>query len=198
MTGRELIDQAMRSSVDRALKLQPRKARRVADELLYSAPAERDAVAALHAAGCRLVEARLAVSATGAVAARHGSASMTVSRRGADLTQLDARHLVRVALDGDAEPDDAPAAVGLLREIIRVGAAAAVWAHPVALLACAAAGVEPDRSVSDELSAMAETVTVIPGRGAVAAGADPLDAVARLEVAERLAEITLAFRRFGA
>jgi ribulose-5-phosphate 4-epimerase/fuculose-1-phosphate aldolase len=177
------------------MKLQTRKARRVADELLYSVPAERDAVAVLRTAGARLVEAHLAISTVGVVAARHGSSWMTVTRIGTDLTRIDGRHLIRVGLEDDRLPDDAPDASGVLREIIRVGADAAVWAHPVSLLACAAGGIELDRSASNELAAPAETVTVIPGRGVVSAGDDPLDAVSRLEAAERLAEITLAIRR---
>jgi ribulose-5-phosphate 4-epimerase/fuculose-1-phosphate aldolase len=197
MTRRNLIDQAMRSSVDRAMQLQPRKARRVADELLYSVPAERETVAALRAAGARMVEAGLAVSAAGVVSAQHGSSWMTVTRQGTDLTRIDGRHLLRIALDGEELPEDAPGATAILRDVIRVGPAAAVWGHPISLLACAAVGFEPDPSASDDLAALAQTVTVIPGRGAVAAGEDPLDAVARLEAAERLAEITLAVRRFA-
>jgi ribulose-5-phosphate 4-epimerase/fuculose-1-phosphate aldolase len=196
--SRSLVDQAVRASVDQALRLQGRKTKHLADELRYSAPVERDAVNALHVAGARLVESRLAVRTVGAVAARQGERTMTVSRRGADLALLDARHLVRVTLDGGPLPEDAPEATTVLRELIVVGASAAVWAHPVALLACAVAGVEPGGDGDSEfaqLDAMAETVTVIPGLGAVAAGDDPLDAVTRLEAAERLAEITLAARR---
>ena len=68
--------------------------------------------------------------------------------------------------------------------------------HPVSLLACAAGKIDVDLSASEELAERAETVTVIPGQGVVAAGDDALDAVTRLEAAERLAEITLAVRRF--
>jgi ribulose-5-phosphate 4-epimerase/fuculose-1-phosphate aldolase len=195
MTRKSIIDQAMRASVERAMALQPRKAERVADELLYSVPAERDAVAAIRAAGTAMVEARLALPTAGAVAVQSGSSWMTVTQQGTDLTRIDGRHLIRLGLGDDELPDDAPAAAGLLRELIRAGTAAAVWAHPVWLLAGAAAGIEPDRSVSSDLAALAATVTVIPGRGVVAAGHDPQDAVARLDAAERLAEITIAARR---
>jgi ribulose-5-phosphate 4-epimerase/fuculose-1-phosphate aldolase len=196
MARRNVVDQAMRSSVDRAMKLQPRGTRRVADELLYTGPSERDTVAALRAAGARLVEAGLSVSTAGAVAARQGPATMTISRRGADLARLDGRHLVRLRLDGHDADDDvaAPAGAIALARLIDGGAAAAAWAHPVFLLACAAAGVEPDPSVSSELAVLAQTVTVLPGEGVASPGDDPLDAVARLEAAERLAQITIAVR----
>ena len=183
MARRNLIDQAIRSSVDRAMKLQTRKAKQVADELLYSVPAERDAVAALRTAGVRLVEGHLAVSTVGVIAARHGSSWMTVTRLGTDLTRIDGRHLIRVEVDADDLPEDAPGASAILRDVIRVGAGAAVWAHPVSLLACAAGKIDVDLSASEELAERAETVTVIPGQGVVAAGDDALDAVTRLEAA---------------
>jgi ribulose-5-phosphate 4-epimerase/fuculose-1-phosphate aldolase len=193
MARKDLVDQAMRSSVERAMRLQPRGTRRMADELLYTAPAERETVAAVRAAGARMVEAGLALPTAAAVAARHGPSSMTISRRGVDVARLDGRHLVRLPLDGQAD-DDVPETADLLGRLIAGGAGAAVWAHPVSLLACAAAGIEPDGSVSSDLAGSAETVTVVPGRGVVAAGHDPQDAVSRLEAAERLAEITLAVR----
>jgi ribulose-5-phosphate 4-epimerase/fuculose-1-phosphate aldolase len=166
----------------------------MADELLYTAPSERETVAAVRAAGARMVETGMALPTAGTVAARHGPSSMTISRRGVDVARLDGRHLVRMATDGETD-DDVPESAGLLARLIAGGAGAAVWAHPVSLLACAAAGVEPDSAVSSDLAGPAETVTVLPGRGVVAAGTDPQDAVARLEAAERLAEITLAARR---
>jgi ribulose-5-phosphate 4-epimerase/fuculose-1-phosphate aldolase len=197
MARKDLVDQAMRSSVERAMRLQPRGTRRLADELLYTAPAERETVAALRVAGARLVEAGLTLPTAGAVAARHGPSAMTISRRGVDVARLDGRHLVRLPLEGGADDadDDVPETADLLGRLIAGGAGAAVWAHPVSLLACAAAGIEPDGSVSSDLAESAETVTVVTGRGVVAAGHDPQDAVARLEAAERLAEITLAVRR---
>jgi ribulose-5-phosphate 4-epimerase/fuculose-1-phosphate aldolase len=194
MARKDFVDQAMRSSVERAMRLQPRGTRRMADELLYTAPSERETVAAVRAAGHRMVEAGLTLPTAGVVAVRQGPSSMTISRRGVDVARLDGRHLVRMSTDGEVD-DDVPETAGLLGRLIAGGAGAAVWAHPVSLLACAAAGVEPDGSVSSDLAAPAETVTVLPGRGVVAAGNDPQDTVARLEAAERLAEITLAVRR---
>lgn len=195
MTTVGIIDRLMRSSVDRAIAMQPRRTRRLADEYLYAAPVARPAVEAIRSAGRRLVASGLASTALGGVAVRKSDRSVTRVIPGSDLTAVDARHLETAA----ASPGDplawAAASVG-----------AAVLAHPVSLLAVSTTvGLDAlDRaagglwSISGEIGTSgtptAEGVWVVPGVGVIAADRDPDGAVTRLEAAERLASITLATR----
>ena len=104
--------------------------------------------------------------------------------------EIDGRSLETVS--ADAGP--------LARAAAAVGAA--VWAHPPALMALAAAGRRVDESVSRDLAECCGRIVfgaevtepgvgVVAGEGVVAAGSTAIDAVARLEAAERLATITL-------
>lgn len=199
-----LLDRMMRGSVDRALRMQPGRTREVADEYLYAAPSVRPEVEAIRRAGRHLVMAGLAVTGLGAVAVRRSDVAAVVTRSEADLAAIDHRDLSTIMLD-DPVRDDPAAGRGVLLDLIGGGAAAAVWGQPVGLLVLAAGGEGPDPAVAPGLAGVAGpilltgTVTagvrVVPGAGAAGAGGDPLDAVTRLEAAERLAAITLAARR---
>lgn len=189
-----LVSRLMRSSVDRAVRMQPRKAQRMADETLYASPTVRTDVEAIVTAGRRMVTSRLCPSAMGRVAVSRSKTSATISEEGADLGSLDNRHLTTVSTD-----DDIPVLAGL-----RAGAEAAVWGWPPSLLAATAAGgVDfPDWGelnaaagrvvVVDGLDGTIDGVTVVRGRGVIATGPTPGDAVTSLEAAETLASIILA------
>lgn len=189
-----MIDRLMRSSVDRALKMQPRRTQRVADELLYAAPSAREDVGAVREAGERLVRAGFCPAGLGAIAVRRTPKRAAITAIGADLSALDNRHLESVDLDDRVSP-----ALAALRS----GAEAAVYAFPPTLLALVSEGVELFVGVSDladvagpvaivdSVDAIRSGVTVVAGRGVVSGHEDPLAAVARLEAAEALAIITL-------
>lgn len=183
-----LLNRLTKRSVDTALRMQPRRTARVRDEILYAAPAERDNVQHIHDAGKRLVEAGLCPPMLGVVAARRNDKTITRTMSGADLSAIDNRMLETVTAD-----DLHPAVVAVAK------AEAAVWAYPPYLMA----EPEPEQLadldypelmeaiggiVSDPTS-LHEGVCVIAGRGVVAAGSDPMNAVTRLEAAELLAKI---------
>ncbi len=190
-----ILDRFMRSSVERALAMQPRRTKKIADEYLYAAPAARPDIEAIRAAARRMVDAGLSSPGLGAVAVRRSPSTVTRTIPGADLGVIDARHLETV----DGASDDP-----LVGAAMAVGAA--VFAHPVSLLALARSGSlgSPDHIVTSLAAAAgptavddrpaAEGVWVVPGVGVVAAADDPGAAVIRLEAAERLAAITLAAR----
>lgn len=190
-----MIDRLMRSSVDRALKMQPRRTQRVADELLYAAPSAREDVGAVRQAGERLVRAGLCPGGLGAIAVRRTAKRAAITAVGADLSALDNRHLESVDLDDRVSPALAA---------LRAGADAAVYAFPPTLLALVAEGVDVAIDVSDladvagpvrvvdSIDDVRSGVTVISGRGVVSGHDDPLAAVARLEATEALAVVTLA------
>ena len=191
MTTR-FIDRAIRSSVDRAQKMQPRRVRRVAEETLYSAPAQRSLVEDLRSAGEYLISAGLGTRAGSVVAVRRSDRSVAVTRTDTDLTAVDGRSIETAPVAPDGDP--------VARTAALVGAA--VWAHPPALLALAARGGSVDASTSRGLAGRCGPIVsgddlrepgvgVVAGEGVLAAGSSAVDAVARLEAAERLAPITL-------
>lgn len=196
MTAVGLLDRLMRRSVDRALDMQPKRVRAVADEVRFAAPSAREEVAAVADAARRLVAGRLALPTLGRVAVRRTDRVAVVTAPGADLSDLTGASMTTVHLDGDdaTEPLLVP---------IRAGSGAAVLGQPVALLALA--GSDPVLADLPALAGVAGPVTwggvpsgpgvgVDPAWGAVAAGHDPAEAVTRLEAAERLAEITIERR----
>lgn len=190
MTG--VLDRLMRASVSIAGRMQPRKAFRQADDAVYSSPVSREAVEAIRSAGRRLVTAGLGVNGVAVIAWKRSENRIGVTNTGADLSALGPSDLTSVPR-GDDSPDPSAAV-----KAVRAGAGAAVWSHPVALLALAADRRVPDALV-DALAQRAGSiglagsgsfdVTVYPGEGVLAVGSDPIDAVGRLEAAERLAAI---------
>ena len=97
-----ILDRLMRSSVDRALKMQPRRVQRVADETRYTSPMERPLVDAMRDAGRRITRFGFDVGDLAAIAVRRDLGSMTVTDWGADLGDLDGRALV-TWIPGDPE-----------------------------------------------------------------------------------------------
>lgn len=192
MTTR-FFDRAIRSSVDRAQKIQPRRMRRVADETLYSAPSQRGTVEDIRRATGFLLASGLGTRAGSVVAVRRNDRSVAMTRPDSDLEAVDGRSLETVTVESyGAHP--------VVRAAIDFGAA--VWAHPVSLLALAAAGRSADRSLSKDLADRCGVlisgtslehpgVAVVTGEGVLAVGETAVDAVSRLEAAERLAAITL-------
>ncbi len=183
-----LLNRMTKRSVDMALRMQPRRTARVRDEILYAAPAERDNVQQIHDAGERMVAAGLCPPLLGVVASRRNDATITRTMDGVDLAAIDNRMLATVTSE-----DDHPVIAAIAE------CDAAVWALPPHLMAterpealldlgyptlAAAVG-----SFSSDPAGMQPGVCVLPGRGVVAAGTDPEDAVSRLEAAELLAKI---------
>lgn len=98
-----MVNRWMKSSVDRALQIQPRRTGKVRDEYLYAAPSARELVADVAGAGRRLVEGGLAPRTVGAIAVRRNETSATRTAPGADLSNLDNRMLESVRISrGDA------------------------------------------------------------------------------------------------
>lgn len=203
MSGMGLLDRLMRGSVDRALRMQPGRTQEVADEYLYAAPSARAEVEAIRRAGRHLAGTGLAVAGLGVVAVRRSELSAGVTRPQADLAALDHRDLETVRLDARRRTGSIGSEV--LLDLLSDGAGAAVWGQPVGLLALAALGLLPDPVAAPGLAEAAGAilqegtvsagVRIVPGAGAAGSGHDPLEAVMRLEAAERLAAITLAARR---
>lgn len=193
MTAVGLLDRWMRASVDRALRMQPKRVGKVADEYLYAAPKARDEIEAIRAACRRLVDTGLTSSSLGRVALKRTEHAVTEVTPGTDLTAVDARHLQTADRnEGDAVVEAAAVA------------GAAVLAHPSSLLALAAAGRTPDTAL-ESLAEQAGVIQIVdappsgrPGvwvvmsLGAIGVDSDVGGAVTRLEAAERLAAITLA------
>ena len=193
MTEVGLLDKWMRTSVQRALRMQPKRVSKVADEYLYAAPRAREEIEAIRDACRRLVETGLTSSSLGRVALRRTEHAVTEVTPGTDLSAVDARHLQT------ADRSEGDLVVEAAAE-----AGAAVLAHPSSLLALTAAGRVPDT----QLAALAEQagpieivdappagrlgVWVVPSQGAIAVDSEVARAVTRLEAAERLAAITLA------
>ena len=190
MTG--VLDRLMRASVSIAGRMQPRKAFRQADDAVYSSPVSREAVEAIRSAGRRLMAAGLGVNGLAVIAWKRSENRIGVTNTGADLSALGPSDLSSVPRNEDS------AGSSVAVSAVRSGAGAAVWSHPVALLSLAADLRVPDALV-DPLAQRAGSigltgsgsfdVTVFPGEGVLAVGSDPIDAVARLEAAERLAAI---------
>lgn len=190
MTG--VLDRLMRASVSIAGRIQPRKALRQADDAVYSSPVSREAVEAVRSAGRRLVSAGLGVNGLAVIAWKRSENRIGVTNSGADLASLGPADLTSVSRHDDGV-DGSPVV-----KAVRAGAGAAVWSHPVELLALAVEHRVPD-AVVDALVRRAGSiglagsgsfdVTVFPGEGVLAVGSDPIDAVSRLEAAERLAAI---------
>lgn len=182
----------MRASVSIAGRMQPRKVLRQADDTVYSSPVSREAVEAIRSAGRRLVAAGLGVNGVAVIAWRRSANRIGLTNSGADLASLGPSDLTSVS-SHDNPADESPAV-----DAVRAGAGAAVWSHPVALLALAVEHRVPDavvtalaqRAGSVGLAGVGSfDVTVFPGQGVLAVGSDPIDAVLRLEAAERLAAI---------
>lgn len=190
MTG--VLDRLMRASVSIAGRMQPRKAFRQADDAVYSSPVSREAVEAIRSAGRRLMAAGLGVNGLAVIAWKRSENRIGVTNTGADLSALGPSDLSSVPRNEDS------AGSSVAVSAVRSGAGAAVWSHPVELLSLAADLRVPDALV-DPLAQRAGSigltgsgsfdVTVFPGEGVLAVGSDPIDAVARLEAAERLAAI---------
>lgn len=190
MTG--VLDRLMRASVSIAGRMQPRKALRQADDAVYSSPVSREAVEAVRSAGRRLVSAGLGVNGLAVIAWKRSENRIGVTNSGADLASLGPADLTSVFRHDDGV-DGSPVV-----KAVRAGAGAAVWSHPVALLAFAVENRVPDAVVGALVQRAGSIglagsgsfdVTVFPGEGVLAVGSDPIDAVSRLEAAERLAAI---------
>jgi ribulose-5-phosphate 4-epimerase/fuculose-1-phosphate aldolase len=189
-----MLDRLMRSSVDRAMRMQPRRTQRVADELLSAAPSNREEVGALAEAGRRLVVGGLTPPTLGALAVRRADSHATLTMPGVDLSAIDNRTLESVAIDDRSSP----AMAG-----IRAGAAAAIHAFPPHVIALAEAGLEleplvgtlADRAgllvVVGSLDEVATGLSFIPGGGVLATHQTALAAVERLEAADMLAHIQI-------
>jgi ribulose-5-phosphate 4-epimerase/fuculose-1-phosphate aldolase len=190
-----ILDRFIRSSSDRALKMQPKRVSKVADEYLYAAPGVRDEVEAVRNACRRLIEAGLTSASLGRIAMKRTDHAVSQIVPGTDLTAVDARHFETADRSLDDPVVEAAAASG-----------AAVLAHPVSLLALAAAGRTPDTSITflaeqagriaivEALPSDEAGVWILPTLGAVAIAENVEDAVTRLEAAERLAAITVTNR----
>ena len=96
-----MVNRWMKSSVDRALQMQPRRTSKVRDELLYAAPSAREVVAEIADAGRRLVEGGLAPRTAGAIAVRRSESTATRTAPRADLAHLDNRMLESVKITDD-------------------------------------------------------------------------------------------------
>ena len=189
-----MFDRLMRGSVDRAMKMQPRRTQRVADELLYSSPSARDEVAAIREVGARLVGGGLTPPSAGSIAVRRSDTKVGVTLAGTDLASIDNRSLETV----DLSDRSTPALAGL-----RAGSNAAIYAFPPNLLALVAEGgvIEPvvsdladrvgDLTIATHLDGIRTGLSILTGRGVVATHDGPLEALARLEAAETLARITI-------
>ena len=181
-----LFTRLTKVSADAALRMQPKRTARVRDDILYASPAERDTVKEIRDAGERLVAGGLTPATLGAVAVTRTDATKTRTIPGADLRRIDNRMLELV------NEDDSHPVVAALRS-----AGAAVWAHPPHLLALRdASGLADHGELSASVGAIAfdpptpgSGVSVFAGRGVIATGADPSDAVTLLETAELLAKI---------
>lgn len=190
-----VFDRLMRSSVDRAMRMQPGRTRRIADDTLYASPTVRADVEAITAAGARMVRAGLAPSTLGRIAVPRSRGTVTATADGVDLAELDNRSLETIPSDTDLPHVRA----------VANGADAAVWAWPVRLVALGGTPGGGPRHLLDAagpIEVVAEPqpepgVWIIPDDGVVAVGTDPGDAVTRLEAAEALAAITLARRDNG-
>lgn len=195
MTNMGILDRMIRSSVDRALRMQPKRSQKVADEYLYTSPAARPDVEEIRNASARLVSSGLTTSSLGRVVVRRSDKSVTQVVPGKDLTAVDARHLETVDVnDGD------------IVVLAAASTGAAVLAHPVSLLALSLTGRTPERSVgalselagpieiAGVLPSYGEGVWIVPSLGVVSVASDVGAAVTRLEAAERLAAITVLTR----
>jgi hypothetical protein len=78
MTTR-FIDRAIRSSVARAQRMQPGRVRRVAEETLYSSPAQRPLVEDVRSARDYLVSTGLGTAAASTVAVRRTDRTVAVT-----------------------------------------------------------------------------------------------------------------------
>jgi hypothetical protein len=193
MTSVGLFDRWMRTSVQRALRMQPKRVSKVADEYLYAAPRAREEIEAIRNACRRLVETGLTSSSLGRVAMKRTEHAVTQVEPGSDLAAVDARHLQTADRSKSDLVVDAAAEAG-----------AAVLAHPPSLLALTATGRIPDTQlvalaeqagpieIVDEPPLGRSGVWVVPSQGAIAVDSEVAGAVTRLEAAERLAAITLA------
>lgn len=188
-----MIDRLMRSSVDRALRMQPKRTQKVADELLYAAPSSREDVAAIRAAGEALVRAGFVPLGLGAVAVRRSPTRAAVTAVGIDLAAIDNRHIESVDMMDRVTPALAA---------LRAGADAAVHAYPPTLVALVAEGFDLDPGVAelsdtvgpvlvvDDVDAVRSGLSVVRGHGVVAGHDSPQAAAARMEAAEAAARIT--------
>lgn len=195
-----MLDRLIRGSVDRAMRMQPRRTRTVVDEYLYAAPEWREQVAAIAAAGRRLVAAGLCPPTAGSIAVRRSPTKAAVTALAADLGSIDNRHLETVALEDKVSP---------VLSALRAGADAGIWAFPPALMALAATGRTP-LALSVELAAVSGEVvmaaglaevrgglTLVAGHGVVCGHESVGSAVARLEAAEALAVMTVHHLALG-
>ena len=179
-----LVGRMMKGSVDRALRMQPGRVTRVADDLLYASPSQRDVVAEFADAGRRLVEGILAPRTLGVIAVRRTETSASRTAPGADLTQIDNRTLESIDLTGDSR----------LVEALTHGHAVIV-AWPPALLAV---GVHLDAplSIARHLPVIDSHVgsdrLVLGDDGSCVAIADSIGAaITWLEVGEHVAHMQL-------
>jgi hypothetical protein len=201
------LDRMMRSSVDRALKMQPRKVQRVADETRYTSPKERPVVDAIRAAGARVSRMRFDVGDLAAIAVRRDLGAMTVTEFGADLADIDGRCLA-TWIPGD--PETAAGATVDARNAQLFAAltsddavGAVVLAYPPYLMAIDASGDAPplagsplgERAGRIEAGGVAGIGVWVLGGSVISAGTSPVDAMARLEAAERLVQIAAITRK---
>ena len=203
-----LVDRVMRSSVDRAMKMQPRRVRRIADETRYATPSERPRVDEIRAACTRLATARFSVAGLGLVATSREAGGLTVTEAGADFTDVDARHLVTWSpADAGDDVDPRHSLLATLYSAIAGGGDidAVVVAHPPHVLAAAASGRLPgafDGALGSVAGPIGHGPIDGPGvwvidAGVAAAGHNAVDAVRRLEAADRIAEIDMIRRNDG-
>lgn len=181
------LDRMMRSSVERALRLQPPRSRRLVNETRFATSQLRPHLEDMRVAGRRLVAGDLAVPALTRLALRLPGGDVVATTPNADLAAVDAQDL------DTCEPGplaDVAAELG-----------ATIVAHPSSLLALAAVGRLPDPTVSTSLGEAAGPIEfgppTQPGIGllrdgaVLAAASTVVECVVRLEAAERLALVTL-------
>lgn len=179
-----LVGRMMKGSVDRALRMQPGRVTRVADDLLYASPSQRDVVAEFADAGRRLVEGGLAPRTLGVLAARRTQTSASRTAPGTDLTQIDNRALESIDLAGDS------------RVVVALGHGhAVIVAWPAALLAVGVR-LEAPPSIAGHLPVidthLGSDRLVLSDDGSCTAVADSLrTAITWLEVGEHVALMQL-------
>lgn len=192
MTG--AFDRLMRASVAIGMRVQPRKAFRQADQTMYASPLSREMLEGLQSAGRRLMATGVAVNGMTVIGWRRSENRIGLTISGADLLHLGPSQLTSVAMSTvDATTGSESRVIGAVAS----GFAAAVWAHPPMLLGLAAVGRVPAGSVAELSERVGRIglgegdfdVTVIPGAGVLVVGENAMDAVMRLEAAERLAMI---------
>ena len=176
-----VLSRLMQRSVDRAMRMQPKRTARVRDDLLYAAPANREIVEEIADAGRRIVDGGLAPRTLGAIAARRSGSKVIVTAEGCDLGSIDNRTLETADADAD----------GWWTTALRHGDAA-IRAWPPALVAVGP--FEPIAGLAERCPAITEgpagdSVAVTGDGTCLAIAGTVAAAIAGLEIAEHAAQI---------